>query len=301
MVAFPQLLQTMDQKIDWTERLGDAFLAQQSQVMDTVQSLRRKAQQAGNLASNAQIGVTQADNTIVVAAADPNLLYVPYYDPAVVYGSWWWPGYPPVYWSPWAGYGWNSGLAWGLGIGIGAGFLIGSWDWHNHRFYGGHSGGRPGEGEPWHHDPGHRRGVPYRDPALNRQFGRPGASPVAHEGFRGRETSSNVRPGPSGNRALPPSVPRENLVAPSARTTMGSRNVGQPSADARPHAFENVGRGADVRTFSARGQASFSGRGQSGFSGRSQAGFSGRPSGQAPSGGASRGGQGGGSHGGVHR
>lgn len=292
MVAFPQLLQTMDQKIDWTERLGDAFLAQQSQVMDTVQTLRQKAQQAGNLASNTQIGVTQSDNAIIVAAADPNLLYAPYYDPAVVYGSWWWPDYPPVYWSPWAGYGWNNGLAWGLGIGIGAGFLIGSWDWHNHRFYGGHSG-HSGDGQPWHHDPGHRRGVPYRDASLNRQFGRPGASPFAHAGFRGHEPSSDARPGPAVNRGLMQSVPRANLVTPGARSAIAPGNGGRPFADARPHAFDNVGRGADVRTFSARGQSSFSGRSQGGFSGRSP--------GQAPSGGGARGGHGGGSHGGAHR
>src|SRR6185312_11003867 len=101
-------LKTLDQKIEWTERLGDAFLAQQSQVMDTVQELRTKAQQAGNLSSNAQINVTDGDGGIDIEPANPEVVYVPYYDPAVVYGNWWWPAYPPVFWSPWPDYGWYS-------------------------------------------------------------------------------------------------------------------------------------------------------------------------------------------------
>src|SRR5664279_2609557 len=78
LVAFPQVLQTMDQKIEWTERLGDAFLAQQSQVMDTVQRLRQKAQQAGNLSSNAQVDITQGDDAIEIEPANPEVVYVPY-------------------------------------------------------------------------------------------------------------------------------------------------------------------------------------------------------------------------------
>jgi hypothetical protein len=147
LVAFPQVLQTLDQKIEWTERLGDAFLAQQPQVMDTVQSLREKAQQAGNLASNAQMNVSQSEGGIDVVPANPGEMYVPYYDPSVVYGSWWWPGYPPIFWSPWAGYGWNGGFAWGLGIGIGADFFFGSWDWRNHRVFAGDFGHRNRGGE----------------------------------------------------------------------------------------------------------------------------------------------------------
>nr|WP_277987078.1 DUF3300 domain-containing protein [Pseudolysobacter antarcticus] len=97
LLAFPQVLQTLDQKIDWTERLGDAFIAQQAQVMDTVQMLRQKAKAAGNLNSNAQIAATQSNESIDVAPANPNEVYVPYYDPTVAYGTWWWPQYPAGY------------------------------------------------------------------------------------------------------------------------------------------------------------------------------------------------------------
>ncbi|MDR3389880.1 MAG: DUF3300 domain-containing protein [Rudaea sp.] len=248
LIAFPQVLQTLDQKIEWTERLGDAFLAQQSQVMDTVQQLRRKAQQAGNLNSNAQIAVNQADDAIEIAPSNPDEVYVPYYDPNVIYGSWWWPGYPPVFWSPWPGYGWNGGFAWGIGIGIGADFFFGSWDWRHHLVFAG--GGHGGEGRrPWQHDPGHRRGVPYRSGALNQRFGR---APAASAEFRGN-------PGFGGRGGRLPSLSALNGRLDS-HEPMQPRNAGRPSAEPRAHAFENVGRGSDARNFSARGHASSAGR-----------------------------------------
>ena len=96
LVAFPQILMMMDDKLNWTDRLGDAFLAQQQQVMDTVQNLRQKASAAGNLTSNDQIRVDQQGQSIVVEPANPQVIYVPYYNPMVIYGPWWWPAYPPV-------------------------------------------------------------------------------------------------------------------------------------------------------------------------------------------------------------
>jgi hypothetical protein len=260
LVAFPQVLQTMDQKINWTERLGDAFLAQQSQVMDTVQKLRQKAQEAGNLSSNSQILVNQSNGSIEVATANPDVVYVPYYDPAVIYGYWWWPDYPPVFWAPWAGYGWNGGFAWGIGIGIGADFFFGSWDWRNHRVYDRdprHMGG----GHPWQHSPEHRHGVPYRDVSLNRQFGHAAATPASRAEFRGHEPSVNSRLGESGNRLPTESAQRVHL--PETRETMAPQSVSRPFVEPRAHAFENVGRGADVHSFSARGHASLSGSNRS--------------------------------------
>jgi len=238
LVAFPQVLQTMENKIDWTERLGDAFLAQQSQVMDTVQKLRQKAQVAGNLNSNSQINVTQTDGSLVVATANPEVIYVPYYDPTVIYGYWWWPAYPPVYWSPWSGYVWDNGFAWGIGIGIGAAFFIGSWDWHNHLIYI-HDPHHPEYGNAWSHDPRHRHAVPYRNALLNQQFGRNGPANTSRAEFRGREPSQTE-----------PNINQQPRMM---------RNVNSPSAELRAHAFENVGRGADVRTYSERGHASLEG------------------------------------------
>lgn len=258
LVAFPQILQTMDQKIDWIERLGDAFLAQQSQVMDTVQKLRQKAQEAGNLSSNSQIFVTQSNDNIEVATANPDVVYVPYYNPTVIYGNWWWPDYPPVFWAPWAGYGWNGGFAWGIGIGIGIGadFFFGSWDWHRHHVYA-HDPRHSGDGHPWQHNPEHRHGEPYRGAPLNRQFGHAAAAPAARTEFRGHEPPVRAHSGEPGNRL--PTEPALNTNLAGTRETTAPHNVVQPFVEPRPHAFENIGRGADAHSFSARGHASLSG------------------------------------------
>jgi hypothetical protein len=179
LVAFPEIIAMMDQKLDWTERLGDAFLAQQAQVMDTVQALRHRAEIAGNLHSDDRMRVTRQDEIIVIEPVNPRIVYVPYYNPTVVYGPWWWPGYPPVYWAPWPGYyhagpAFVSGFYWGSGITISTGFFFGAFDWHHrhvkvvhvHHYHSPYVArrstlvhDRPGV---WRHDPGHRRGAPYR-------------------------------------------------------------------------------------------------------------------------------------------
>ena len=197
LTAFPQVLAEMDAKLDWTERLGDAFLAQQEQVSDTVQNLRQRASEAGNLQSNDQIRVEPQGQTIVIEQAAPQVIYVPYYNPTVVYGPWWWDAYPPVYWDPWPGYyhpSYGSAFYWGSGISIGGGFFYSNFDWHrrhvnivnqnnyyynnryhDHRFHD-HDGRNAWVGNDdnhqWHHDPDHRRGVAYSAPALQQQFGR---------------------------------------------------------------------------------------------------------------------------------
>ncbi len=193
LVAFPQVLTMMDSNLSWTERLGDAFLAQQPQVMETVQNLRQRAYAAGNLRSNDQVRVDQQGQTIVIEPPNPQVVYVPYYDPRVVYGPWWWPEYPPVYWGPWPGYyvpfGFGAGFAWGVGITVGAGFFFGAFDWpHRHirvipvnNFY-----YRNNVVRVWEHDPVHRLGVPYRGVELRQRFGRMSAAPEARRDFRGR-------------------------------------------------------------------------------------------------------------------
>ena len=134
LLAFPQLLARMDERLDWTRRLGDAFLAQQTQVMDTVQLLRQRAQAAGNLAPDERQRVVADGRSIAIESADPRVVYVPYYDPYVVYGPWWWSAYPPVVWAPWPGYAVvRPGFWWGMGVGVTAGFFFGGMDWqHRH-------------------------------------------------------------------------------------------------------------------------------------------------------------------------
>ena len=188
LAAFPQVLAMMDQQLEWTARLGDVFIAQEPQVMETVQSLRQKAYAAGNLRSTEQAYVVQQGDAFAIEPASPQVVYVPYYDPRVAYGSWWWPAYPPVYWAPWPGYYVYPGFAfaWGGGIRVGSGFFFSSCDWRARHVtivnvtnvFVNRSGvvNRPAPvrtGQPvvWQHDPGHRRGVPYHIASLQQRFG----------------------------------------------------------------------------------------------------------------------------------
>ncbi len=130
LTAFPQVIEMMDDKIEWTQELGDAFLSNKQQVMATVQGLRQKADASGNLQSNEQQKVVKEQTTIIIEPAQPDVVYVPTYNPTVVYGSWWAPMYPPYYWPPPAYYYPGGALVAGA-IGFGIGWAIGSnhWGW----------------------------------------------------------------------------------------------------------------------------------------------------------------------------
>jgi uncharacterized protein DUF3300 len=178
LVAFPQVLVMMDERLEWTERLGDVFIAQEPQVMETVQTLRQKAYAAGNLQSTEQAYVTPEAGAIAIEPASPQVVYVPYYDPWTVYGTWWWPAYPPVFWAPWPGYIVSPGfvLAWGAGVAIGPRFFFSACDWHARRVTVvnvtvNRPGVHPAPPTVWRHDPGHRRGVPYHIESVRREFG----------------------------------------------------------------------------------------------------------------------------------
>jgi hypothetical protein len=256
LAAFPQILALMDQRLDWTQRLGNAFLAQQAQVMDTVQELRRRANSAGNLRSSDQMRVEDQGGGIALEPASAQLGYVPYYDPQTIYGPWWWSDYPPVYWPAWPGYyvgpGFSVGLAWGVGVPISTGFFFGAFDWGRRRanvvnvnnFY-----YRPGRVNvspgPWQHDAEHRRGVPYRGDAVRQQYGRAVAPSVAasRSEFRGRQPQFVE---PPARRIV--TVPAAPAARPQARVL---------APEPAPRAFEGIRAGGfQTRQFSARGQAS---------------------------------------------
>ena len=135
LVAFPQVLATMSAKPDWVAQLGSAFLAQPNDVMDSVQRLRKQAQAAGNLKTNDQQKVVVEQSTVQIVPANPQVVYVPTYNPTVVYGTWPYPAYPPVYVPPPPGYAIASGLAAGLAFGTGiavANSLWGGFNWNTH-------------------------------------------------------------------------------------------------------------------------------------------------------------------------
>jgi len=205
LLAFPQLLSRMDEKLDWTRRLGDAFLAQEAQVMDTVQQLRQRAQAAGHLLPDERQRVVADGSTIVIEPADPRVVYVPYYDPYVVYGPWWWSAYPPVVWAPYYGYAVvRPGFWWGVGVGVTAGFFYGSMNWHHHHVNVAHVNSyymrppvprygvavvRPIAPGRWEHNPSHRRGIAYRAPEVQKKY----ASHAPHRDYRPDPRAGNPR------------------------------------------------------------------------------------------------------------
>jgi hypothetical protein len=133
LLAFPHLLGRMDENLEWTRALGEAFLAQEPQVMETVQRLRRRAQAAGNLASDERLLVVEEQGALAIQPARSDYVHVPYYDPWTVYGAWWWPA-PPVYWVPWPGYvvyAWRPAWYWGPPVPVFAGFFFGRCDWRS--------------------------------------------------------------------------------------------------------------------------------------------------------------------------
>jgi len=101
LVAYPELVERMAESPQWMADLGNAWVSQQAQVMATIQALRQRAYSSGTLQSNEYQTVQPTDQGIAVVPTMPYVYYVPYYDPLVVYGGWWWPAYRPVFWRPW--------------------------------------------------------------------------------------------------------------------------------------------------------------------------------------------------------
>jgi len=222
LTATPDVLHFLSEKLSWTQQLGDAVLAQQPDVMDAIQRLRVKAQNNQKLVSNKQQKVTtqtQGDKQIIVIEpAQPNTIYVPYYDPAVVYGAWDYPAYPPYYWpNYWPGY-----VAGGLiatGLAFGAGYAVGRWAsggyWGGGVNWGGNSinvnrnfvnngninVGR-GNGNTWVHNPVHRDGVRYNNANVAAKFG--GNTNIGNSqnrmDFRGRSGNQVIAPNAGANR-----------------------------------------------------------------------------------------------------
>jgi hypothetical protein len=131
MAGLPEVVKRLADDIQWTTDLGNAFLAQQSDVMDAVQRMRKKAQDKGNLTSTEQqkveTKVVEQKTVIVIEQSDPQVVYVPSYDPVIVYGPPVYP-YPPIYYPPWGYYAAGVAISFGFGVMMGA-FWAGGWGW----------------------------------------------------------------------------------------------------------------------------------------------------------------------------
>ncbi|HEY1203643.1 MAG: DUF3300 domain-containing protein [Bryobacteraceae bacterium] len=251
LVVFPDVLTRLNSDIRWTTDLGNAFLAQQADVMGAVQRLRAQASQTGRLKSNSQVTVTSqtqgGQTAIDIQPADPQVVYVPVYNPAYMWGP---PGYgfyPPLYY-PEIGFGFGfgpgiyigsffGGLGWGgWGWGpnwFGNSIYVNSYFFHRYGFSDFHGGGAFQGRGAWAHDPAHRLGVPYSNRALTNRY-------------RG---ASGARAGAGGARSATPREPSPNRGG----------NVGGAAAQQR---------GAPAERFGSRGfQPRSSGGSHSAFGG----------------------------------
>ncbi|RZT36270.1 DUF3300 domain-containing protein [Cupriavidus agavae] len=187
LVAFPSVMDMMGRQPQWVQSVGDAFLAQPDDVMDSVQRLRVQAQQAGTLKTTEQQKVVtqQSGGTTIVQIepANPQVVYVPSYNPTVVYGAWPYPAYPPAYYPPPPGSVFASSVVAGIGFGLGVAAvnsLWGGFDWNNHdvninvnRYNNVNVNQRLDVNRAnvnWQHNAANRGNVPYNNPNVANRF-----------------------------------------------------------------------------------------------------------------------------------
>jgi uncharacterized membrane protein YgcG len=296
LTAFPSVLGNMDKNLSWTSSLGDAYYNQEQDVMDAVQVMRQRAQEAGNLNTTPQQTVTSQDSTIIVEPASPEVVYVPAYDPWLVYGG------PIEAWPGWYEYPgiWYGGPYLSFGFGYGIGYYGGyGWGWHHW-------------GSDWHHRVvihdhdryysrsrsfynrndyyrgGGERGAGARtnegNRAPNANAGdRGGDRARSNEGNRPSSASASDRGGFNGDRGADGTRSNEGNRPPNGNTGGRGGDSNRPGATARPFegnnqaargyaeprgqsgvrsgAFSNYNHGGQERSFSSRGSASFGGGG----------------------------------------
>ena len=253
LAAFPSVLGNMDKNLSWTSSLGDAYYNQQQDVMDAIQTMRKRAEEAGNLKSTPQQVVNNQGSTVEIQPANPDVVYVPAYDPWLVYGGpigpwpgWYaypgiWFGGPYLSWGPGFGIGWFGGFGWG--------WPHWGFNWHGgYPIYGGH---RYFSRSPTFYNRGnfYRGGGGVRGGVYG---GRAGVQPRGGMAARGGVYN---RPG---------AVPR-----PFNGNRQAARGYAEPRGQSgvRSGAFSGFDHGGQTRSFSSRGQASFGGGGMRGGGG----------------------------------
>jgi hypothetical protein len=289
LAAFPQVLTMMSEKIDMTQKLGDAFLGQQKEVLAAVQRLRSRAQEAGNLKSGQEQTVSTAQEggttVIKIEPTQPETVYVPTYNPATVYGAWPYPAYPPYYYYP-PGYAAGAAL-----FTFTAGVIVGNALWGNCNWGGGNVNVNVNkynnfnrsniQNSNWSHNAEHRKGVQYRDTASQQRYGKGQRQGVeSREQFRGRAEQGRqdiARGGADQFKGASPGSRGERPGAGGAgeRQAAGGGAAGDRSAAAGSGgagdrgggggvqrtssgagAYQGAGSGAQTRDFSSRGASS---------------------------------------------
>ncbi len=266
LVNFPQVLTMMSEKLDWTQKLGDAFLAQQKDVLGSVQNLRAKAQASGNLKTTKEQVVKVEQETIIIEPASPQVVYVPTYNPTVVYGAWAYPAYPPYPVYP-PGYVAGAAFTFAAGVAVGAawGYAWGHANWRGgdvdidvnrnttvnnnidrSKYQNKVTTGQGGQGQ-WQHDASHRGAVPYRDQGTAQKFDKGGSRDAqSRDAYRGHSEQG-----------------RQDLSKDAADRSRGGQQMdrggGSPGQTDRGGALSGADRGGSAtREASKRGNESMS-------------------------------------------
>jgi hypothetical protein len=261
LTAFPSVLGNMDKNLSWTSSLGDAYYNQQEDVMDAVQVMRQRAQEAGNLKTTPEQTVTSQGTTIIIEPASPEVVYVPAYDPWLVYGG------PVVAWPGWYEYPgiWYGGPYPSFGMGFGIGYYGGyGWGWHHW-------------GSDWHnrsvtyhHDTYYSRSRTFynRNDYYQAGEGRGGrygnrGGYTEHPGEENRivREDSRLGGGASNHPGATNAMPR-----PFSGNTQAARGYAEPRGQSgvQSGAFSNYNHGGETRSYSSRGSTSFGGGGSHG-------------------------------------
>ncbi|MGE0407361.1 MAG: DUF3300 domain-containing protein [Candidatus Korobacteraceae bacterium] len=282
MAQFPDLVKQLGDSIKWTTDLGNAFLAQQSDVMDAVQRMRAKAEKAGKLKSSEQQKVeTQViDNksVVVIQPSNPEVIYVPTYNPTVVYGAPVYP-YPPIYYPPPGYYAAGMAMSFGVGVAMGAAWG-GGWGWNagwggnnnvvinrNNTFVRNYdrqniNRGQARTGNNWQHNSQHRGGTPYSNRATAQRYG---GSTRGDTVASRQSASSRQAVDRSASRAQSGSVDRN-----MGGERVGNRSVSRSASGSGSSAFGGASSfsGGGARASSQRGSSSRSGGMRAGGGGR---------------------------------
>jgi hypothetical protein len=260
LAVFPDVLKRLNDDVAWTTNLGNAFLAQQQGVMDAVQRMRQKAQQSGKLQSTAQetVATTTANGqpNIEIEPANPEVIYVPVYDPMWIWGApmwypyphWWWPQrsfltgglyfgfggpidmglYFGAGWHGWGGWGWQAG--WG-----GRGVMVNNAFIHRYNFNGGNMASARGS-TAWAHDPSHRAGVPYANSSVRTQYQGNVRQNVARPSAGQVRTQMQQQGERFGNRSVP-----RNTTPAQNRGVFGGMDHGAAARQQADHGYSSMG------------------------------------------------------------
>jgi len=282
LVALPDALHLLSSDVRWTTDLGNAFLAQQNDVMNAVQRMRARARSNGKLNSTQQQVVTTENqggqSAIEIQPADPQVVYVPVYNPAYVWGppawgvypSLWYPGFgfgfgfgPGIYigsffpgWGGWGGWGWGCGW-FGGGLFLNVGFF------NHYGFHGGFGGGfgrgfggrNFGAGRvAWNHDPAHRMGVAYSNRAVASRFGQSQSRAVQSNRTTSNRTASSSRTSATGARSSSAGGGWQHMNGSNSAARAGSQAARGSSASASRGSTSSTYRGSNSSAY--RGSSS---------------------------------------------